>query len=156
MEPSVDGIGPVSRLTQRSKLMRLVRLPSVSGIEPFRRLPYSSLQTCMESTCSGNCHSMMLSVIACYRLCDSYMYWRFSSSPRSESRGPEMPALPKSLQEARNNDFSLTRFLDKYCIFQSSVVDTGLVYCIRPDDVSEILNSGKVQIGMIILAPIGN
>jgi len=64
-----------------------------------------------------------------------------------------MPALPKSLQEARNNDFSLTRFLDKYCIFQSSVVDTGLVYCIRPDDVSEILNSGKVQIGMIILDP---
>jgi hypothetical protein len=35
------------------------------------------------------------------------------------------------------------------------VVDAGLIYCIRSDDVSEILNSGKVQIGMIMLAPIG-
>jgi hypothetical protein len=36
-------------------------------------------------------------------------------------------------------------------MFQSIVIDAGLIYCIRPDDVSEILNSGKVQIGTIIL-----
>jgi len=68
MVPSEVGIGPVSRFSQRSKLIRLVRLPSIAGIGPIRLLPYNS------------------------------RYWRFTSPPRSGRRGPEIPALPKSLR----------------------------------------------------------
>jgi hypothetical protein len=31
----------------------------------------------------------------------AYMYWRLSSAPRSGSRGPEMPAFPKSLKKSK-------------------------------------------------------
>jgi hypothetical protein len=44
MAPSESGIAPVSRLPWRSRLTRLLRLPSAAGIDPFSSFPYSSLQ----------------------------------------------------------------------------------------------------------------
>lgn len=45
MEPSDAGIIPVNMFSSRSRFTRLLRLPSVVGIDPFRPFPNNSLRT---------------------------------------------------------------------------------------------------------------